>query len=277
MLTELPPALLDQPTPAITGESAVSSVPRKRKQKPVAERNLSHNFLRLLFPLAANLLKRPPGTVAFMAREAAALIGAAQAPSGDVDGPPFRVALVIGHNVARQGAICQGALPCTEFLLNSAVAQGIAYHAWRGLAVETFFRKAGVPYADEIEDVYQRVNAWQPDLTIEMHFNSFDGQAAYSLGLYNPGCQKSRIAAEVLGESWQACLQTPTYAAGEFARGNAPGALSGRYCKSPFVLAEPFFGDHLPTMNLINEGHGYQLIVNAYLDGLRKYAASLYR
>lgn len=152
-----------------------------------------------------------------------------------------RIAIIIGHNAAEQGAVrvTDGQ---TEYVWNGRLADMIAAHNPDQVGI-FHRRKNPAGYRAEIGEVYALADEWGADVTCELHFNSFAGSAtgtetwhatAAGLEVAKP-VQKAMVGA--LGLSGRGC---------KLAGPRALGYTSMVTGRAPAVLIEPYFGSN-PT------------------------------
>lgn len=107
--------------------------------------------------------------------------------------PRVRLAVVVGHNHRAKGADSPWLPP--EYDFNSVQAQRIADAAMRSkVNVRIFYRTPGGGYVREIERVYDEVDAWGPDYSVELHYNSARLEAQGTETLRAPTSGSRRLA-----------------------------------------------------------------------------------
>jgi hypothetical protein len=155
----------------------------------------------------------------------------------------MRIALVVGHNKSAPGAwVTTTGFSESEFIFNNKVADHIIADGIEGITFEKFNR---VPnrngYSREIAEVYGRVNAFEPSMVVEMHFNGGGGDYCTMLAAdTSPVSQKlARAMAAVFAKD----LGIPDRGTMQRSRSDR-GGLSLFSSEAPAVLTEPFFGDH---------------------------------
>jgi hypothetical protein len=166
-----------------------------------------------------------------------------RATKGTLEAAPRGLAIVVGHDRKAPGANAL-APPFAqqmraEYVWNSELAQMIVAEAKaRNIRSEIFYRdRGGVPGA------YADAAAWNPQATVELHFNCYNGTVAGTETLF--GAERS--------VPWAKALQTEMVAlykrTGVADRGLKDRSTGGRGHNSvtrihPSALIEPFFGDH---------------------------------
>ena len=166
---------------------------------------------------------------------------APEAPKPVKKKPNFRVALCVGHNAEKKGAYSEH-LNCSEFTLMDRVADAMIEQSPLAVHIRKFHRKAGRGYSKQIEQVYGEINAFQPDLTLSLHFNGGGGN--YCLNLIGKnGSIASERAAAILSDEMAQGLSIPQKPIERRGRDKG-GGYELIMCDSPVVLLEPFFGDN---------------------------------
>lgn len=177
-----------------------------------------------------------------------------------------RVAVVIGHNASAQGAYSEF-LGQSEFPFNRAVFAEMARFApSHGLTLAEFLRLDAGSYSREIDAVYDKADAWNPDVIVELHFNA--GGGAGSEMLFATGSAAGRALATALQE---AVTDLGFADRGAKARSSADrGGRSLFASRHPTVICEPFFGDRESDCALVQRlGPGG--LAAAYLAGLSQH------
>lgn len=150
----------------------------------------------------------------------------------------MRFALVIGHSEQDGGAVrCVDGVQEYEWNLDLA-------HRIYDLdpeRFEIFHRRGELPYEAEIAEVYQRVDDWGCDVSLELHFNAGGGRGTET---FSSGSRGSlRFARSVHPAMVDAlCLADR----GIKIRNNRTGGRGHESLvagKAPALLLEPYFGD----------------------------------
>lgn len=155
--------------------------------------------------------------------------------------PKLKVAVVVGHNEENQGYFST-ILGKTEYELMTEVAEEM-YHPL--IDFKIFYRKPSSTYPKEIKEVYNRVDDWGADLSIELHFNAFDSKSnriGHGTETLSSGSVKSLILAECLQNSMIDVLKLKDRGVKVVTKRHR-GGKSLHYGKAPAALIEPFFGD----------------------------------
>lgn len=167
-----------------------------------------------------------------------------------VSGGRRKVALIVGHNSRAQGAWTLPPVGLSEFAYYSQMTQrlvAIAETEARDMEFRVFHRQPAAHYAAEIDAAYAPVNAWRPDLAMELHFNGGGGN--YAMMLAARGSERGVHAAVAILRTMSAGLGIPVWSGGsprgvsQVARGDR-GGRSVWAARAPAVLTEPWFGDH---------------------------------
>lgn len=203
-------------------------------------------------------------------------------PDDSPDPPPgeqlFGLAIVVGHNHAKQGACSPYGIPC-EWAWNDEIARLMEKRAANhGMVARVFYRQPGGNASTEIRRCYDtEVNPWSRDLEarglqtlcIELHYNGGGGDGAEML--YWPG--------SVIGEGWARNLLEAVGTAtgintsrGIKATGSGAGSVSLSAARDPNVVWEPFFGDTRANVDTILAAGGQSTLADANLAAARKTA-----
>jgi N-acetylmuramoyl-L-alanine amidase len=83
----------------------------------------------------------------------------------------MKIAILVGHNFKAQGATFTDNKTLTEYLYNGQVAYNIRADLIPNHTIEVFTRSEGVKKAGKV------MKEWGADLCIELHCNSFEGNA----------------------------------------------------------------------------------------------------
>jgi len=194
----------------------------------------------------------------------------------DAPDPPkegsFKLAVVVGHNSKKKGACSKylGKGNC-EWPWNSKVADHMAKRASNhGIILRIFFRTSGGSTSAEIRRCYETlVNPWNPDLCMELHYNSGGGDGAEML--YWPGSVVSEALAQNLLDGVGRATGINT-SRGIKPTGSGNGSVSLKAARAPNCVVEPFFGDVQNNVDTILAAGGQSALANAYLIGARKTA-----
>lgn len=155
----------------------------------------------------------------------------------------MKLAIVVGHNPRQPGAVrCDTGE--AEYQWNSRIAMMIedmvADGEFSGIKVKTFFRR---PVSNEIRAVYAEVDDWNPDMAIELHFNSVKNPKANGCEMLSSGSKRSLELADALQKAVVRAFAVRS-------RGvKIPGAKGRGYAslhsgKAPAVILEPYFGSN---------------------------------
>lgn len=150
-----------------------------------------------------------------------------------------KIALVVGHNAAAQGAV-RATDGRTEFDWCGSLAAAVL--ACQPGQYKVFRRPAGLGYGAEIRTVYADVDAWGADASVELHFNGGPDDATGTETLTS-GSARSRILAGHIQTGMCGALglrDRGMITRGKTDRGGA-SLFAGR---APAVLIEPYFGSN---------------------------------
>lgn len=113
-----------------------------------------------------------------------------------------KIALLVGHNASKKGAAHEH---LNEFDYNTVLANRICLkliqEAPHDLKPEVFFRRQDLRKSEELKEIVERINQWNPDLTIEFHLNSFRNQSANGTEILIAGnmmIQKENISGKLM-------------------------------------------------------------------------------
>lgn len=148
----------------------------------------------------------------------------------------FKVALVIGHSKASQGAV-NDTTNVTEFNFNERLVAAIETELRNepDISIKVIYRKT-------YKTLPNAINKVKPDIILSFHSNAFNGKVSGTETLFYYKSKKGKALAEVMQQSLLAALQLPD-------RGIKPkhtdsrGGYLLRYTDAPCVILEPFFID----------------------------------
>jgi hypothetical protein len=186
-------------------------------------------------------------------------------PGGASTSPVRKIALVIGHNSTAKGAYADAPVAKFEYDFNNSVAsEMISMAPERGLECRRFLRTAGGGYNVEIDRVYREVDAFAPDLIVEMHFNGGGGD--YATMLHAKGSGLSALAARAMLDEFSSRLGIRAWGLMDVTR-DGRGGRSVWASARPTVLTEPFFGDRPEHVKRVNE-FGVAGLASVYLAAI---------
>lgn len=158
-------------------------------------------------------------------------------PPAPPPAPGNKLAAIVGHTRESPGAFGQDPIGQNEYFWNSDLAERMKQHAtgFADLSVEVFFRDLG-----GIPGAYRRAGEWGADACIELHFNSFEGNARGTETIFVT--ERSQPLAEALQAAMVGVLALRD-------RGTNPpregrGRQSLTQLQVPSVIVEPFFGSN---------------------------------
>lgn len=181
----------------------------------------------------------------------------------------MKLAIVVGHNPEKQGAV-RADTGESEFRFNSRIAEMMhsinRQNPVPGLEIKTFFRRAGLGYSREIAEVYDQVDDWGADASVELHFNGASDPRATGTEVLSSGTALSLRLAGALQKEITRTLGLRDRGIRTRARQDRGGQslFSGR---APAVLVEPFFGSSPLGQKATDERHEERALAAAYLVG----------
>lgn len=193
----------------------------------------------------------------------------------DEDMEPDRrtpVAILIGHNSKAKGAFSPH-LDVSEWTYNQRVFKAMkAGEAEYGLELRQFFRQRNPNgYSAEIKAAYADIDAWDPTVIVELHFNSGGGRGSEMLFL--KGSKNGKKLAKAVQASVVEELGMKNRGAKARTRSQRGGS-SLIAARAPTILTEPFFGDSRKDCQIMTtEGHA--ALARAYLIGIRDALAQI--
>jgi len=183
----------------------------------------------------------------------------------------IKVAIVIGHNAKAKGAYASAPLDEYEFDYNDKVAtKMIELASESNIKLKKFYRKYRNSYSMEIKEVYDNLTDWGADISIELHFNSFENKNANGTEILSSGSKGSLRLANKLQKSMLSKLQLKDRGVKIIRKGDR-GYLSLVVAPIPSVIVEPFFASNPKNMKRMAK-IGIDGLAKAYLNGLIKYS-----
>ncbi len=156
----------------------------------------------------------------------------------------MKLAIIVGHNPVKQGAQ-KVDTNATEFDFNERLSHQLqGKESTFGLETKVFLRKPGMGYSKEIREVYDRVNMWDADASIELHFNASNNPAAHGSEVLTSGTPLSGV----LGHAVNASICNAFHLRDRGIHTVAPEERGGKSLVSgrcPAILIEPFFGSNV--------------------------------
>jgi len=181
-----------------------------------------------------------------------------------------RVAVVIGHNQVSKGAY-SSIMTVYEWDYNRRVAaamKGLA--AEFGIELEVFLRQRNASgFTAEINTAYAAVDAWNPDLILELHFNASNGAGSGTEMLYWHTSASGRALADAVGQAVVTELALRDRGS-KPRRGGELGSTSLKASRHPTIITEPFFGDNRTDSQRML-ALGEPALARAYLIGVRDF------
>lgn len=187
--------------------------------------------------------------------------------------PPrkHKIALLIGHNVNRQGAWSVGAIRMSEWDFNNRVADYLVAKNDGLIEYKKFHRwdHGRYEYKKEIAEAYQRVEReFAPDYTIELHFNFLTDNTRTEMFHSSVANSKTIALAENISESFAEVLNIRDGGAKVLQKNDRGGR--GLYMSSvPSILTEPFPGNDPKTVATV-AALSFSGIADIYDLGIRQ-------
>jgi len=178
----------------------------------------------------------------------------------------MKLAIVVGHNSASQGAVRKDTGE-TEFVWNGRLARRMERLAPDyGLDVRVFHRTPGGGYRNEIARVYDEVDAWGADGSVELHFNGAASAAATGTETLTSGTALSMRLAESVQREVVIALGLRDRGIRTRARQDRGGG-SLHAGRAPAILIEPFFGSSPEGNRATDEDSEQERLADAVLRG----------
>jgi len=182
----------------------------------------------------------------------------------------IKVAVVVGHNSKATGAYAPHPVNKSEFEFNSLVAKEMVALASYDdeIQVKVFYRKPISSYSLQIDEVYSRVNRWDPDRALELHFNWLAQAGRVEMAHYVSSKKGASIARNLL-KAFTRLMKTTTRKSKLLPRGkNDRGGRSLWACKCPIVLTEPFDCSNMSHLMRVDE-LGIKAFAETYINTIK--------
>lgn len=180
----------------------------------------------------------------------------------------MKIALVVGHNSKQSGARAKAPLSTSEFDYYNRIADKMVALAGGSVRCKKFNRVVSGGYSAEIRKVYAEVDAYDPDISIELHFNAA-GPRATGTETLSSGSSGSLALSNALQEAQLAALHLRNRGVKVKARSDH-GGLSLHVGRAPAALVEPFFGSNTGDCRAADR-LGIQGMAEMLMDGIRRY------
>jgi len=159
----------------------------------------------------------------------------------------MKVAIVIGHDERRQGAYSP-TLSLHEWQWCSVLARQLDTElGLRGMQSRIFVREPGGKYSEQMAQLCGKINDWQAELVVALHFNSSNEDWAGGCALHWPSSEGGRAAAVALSAAASIAIGNRDRGAiaqdRSWGTGRPPLWLL-RLTKARAVILEPFFGSN---------------------------------
>lgn len=176
--------------------------------------------------------------------------------------PLPRIAIVVGHGPVRDKGAVNARYNVNELQWNADLALRIQDALSGRATVSVISRRVeGVPPVGD-------VNAFEPDATVELHLNAYNGLASGTEMIYYPGSLRGKTLALLLQNAAVRVLSLPD-------RGVKPPQAGGRGAAflrgthAPAVIVESFFIDN--DSDLVLGNLRKQHLALAYADALHAF------
>ena len=180
----------------------------------------------------------------------------------------MKVAIVVGHNLKQPGARAKAPLSINEFAYYNRIADKMVALSGGGVRCKKFNRVKSGGYSAEIRKVYAAVDAYDPDISIELHFNAA-GASATGTETLSSGSSGSLALSNALQEAQLAALNLRNRGVKVKARGDR-GGLSLHIGRAPAALVEPFFGSNTGDCRAAHT-LGIEGMAKMFLEGIKRY------
>ena len=152
-----------------------------------------------------------------------------------------RVALIIGHD--KQDG---GAARCTDGMQEYEWNRDLASRIWQcdPTVFEIFLIDPSLGYSASIRDVYDRVDAWGCDLSIELHFNAASASATGTETFSSGSAGSLKFANAIQGTMVETLGLRDRGVKIRNRATKGRGYLSLVSGRAPAVLIEPYFGSN---------------------------------
>lgn len=179
----------------------------------------------------------------------------------------MKLAIVVGHNSASQGAVRKDTGE-SEFVWNGRLARRMERLADDyGVDVRVFHRTPGGGYRNEIARVYDEVDAWRADGSVELHFNGAASEAATGTETLTSGTALSMRLAESVQREMVIALGLRDRGIRTRARQDRGGG-SLHAGRAPAILIEPFFGSSPEGNRATDDDTEQERLADAVLRGV---------
>ena len=181
----------------------------------------------------------------------------------------MKVAVVVGHNSKAPGASAKSPLSISEFKYYNKIADKMVSLSGGGITCKRFNRVKTGGYGSEIRKVYAQVDAYNPDISIELHFNAA-GPTATGTETLSSGSSGSLALSKALQDAQLKHLGLTNRGVKVKSRGDR-GGLSLHIGRAPAALIEPFFGSNTKDCKAAH-ALGIEGMAKMLLEGIRAYA-----
>lgn len=182
-----------------------------------------------------------------------------------------KIAVIVGHNPIKQGALSIAPLGRSEFDFNAELAQiMLAKSSTYSFEIAIFYREYQKSYRKEIQKVYEEVDAWKADFSTELHFNSAVFTALGSEVLSSGSIKSLAFAKKTQKELINLFERTGKTDRGvKVRKKGARGYRSLVAGKAAAIIVEPFFGSNRQDVRLMHT-LGLEKLAEAYLRAMEQ-------
>jgi len=190
-----------------------------------------------------------------------------------LSGPSKRgLVLAVGHSRAGdKGALSWDDL-ITEWDYNQSLAQFIKRYLDESIDVTIINQYQGSSYAAAITNLKREVDPLNPELVVELHFNSFSNPQAngYEALYWHNSKQGKSAAFSFMSAMEDSFPRRNNRGAKAILTSSQRGARFLRSLKAPCVILEPFFGSNEQEWQLFKTTQGKQLLAKTIATGINE-------
>lgn len=151
-----------------------------------------------------------------------------------------KIAIVVGHDSIEQGAY-SSLLKQSEFAYHSEVVKHLPF--------DIYYRPTKGNYYQKMVELSKQINGKGYKAVIELHFNSFNGNANGCEALYFNSSTVGKRYAEVFCNELTKEYKTVNRGAKFISNQNDRGYWFLKLMDAPSLILEPFFGDNKESLN----------------------------
>jgi len=183
-----------------------------------------------------------------------------------------RLVLCVGHSRAGDKGALSWDKTCTEWAYNRTLAHFINLYLDDSIDVTIIDTYKGASYTEAINNLKISVDAINPTLVIELHFNSYHHEEANGFeALHWHSSTKGQLAATSLTNTLKHFLPNNINRGTKSISSNsARGARFLRTLKAPCVILEPFFGSNQKEWKMFQDTTGKRKLGKAIATGVNE-------